>query len=285
MEAQDYFVIIPDHVVNRVGTDISQGAFMLYIHLVQLTRFINSASVQVGHAELGEKLGISSRRAKTFTKELELAGLVVKHAQKDPKNPAYNLENIYQVVVKNISPGSEENFTRGSEENFTPPIKSFKENIKANASASTEASFESLWRSYPAPRKGSKKDALSKYRTALKRYSASKLEDFMAHYINTRSLIERSGEFVPPYPYLTTWLNQERWNDFKEYGTQVSSEPTRKEMDKVLGFDNWRMPTPPSSVPPEQIIAWESEQKKKHWEERKALYQERIGDGKQEHTR
>lgn len=59
-----------------------------------------------------------------------------------------------------------------------------------------------------------------------------------------------------------------------------SSEPTREEVDKLLGMDKWRIPSPPEDLPVEQILTWESDQKKKHWEERKAQYLERIGNGK-----
>lgn len=276
MQAKDYFIIIPDHALNKVGNGLSQGAFIMFAKLVQLTRFENTATVQISHADLGEKLGVSARTARTYTSELVAAGLIVKHAQKDPSNPAYNLENLYQVVVQNISVGTEVNFHRGAEENFLPPIKDIKEKKKsANAPA-----FEALWAQYPAQRKGSKKTAESRYKTAINSHSPEELTQLMAHYIERRERAERSGEFIPTYPHLSTWLSQERWNDFGSVDEPAAAlEPTLEEVTRALGRDTWKMPDPPEDLSLSEVMAWESGQKKNRWEQRKQEYLE-VKNGK-----
>lgn len=260
MNAKGYFVIIPDHVVNMVGEELSKGAFFLYVYLSQMTRFQNDPTIQIGHAALAEKMGVSVRSVNTYRAELESLGLIIKRSQKDPDNPAYNLENLYTVVVKNISGGHEENFMRGHEENCIPPyidpLKKKTSKKSANASASYEASFEKLWSSYPAPTKGSKKTANSRYKTLLKKYPATQIQDFMNHYLRTREITEQSGVFVANFPYLSTWLSQERWEDFKALSD--NRELTASEVNKILGPDNWAPPMPPAELgsDAEAIRAW-----------------------------
>lgn len=130
--------------------------------------------------------------------------------------------------------------------------------------------FSAFWSAYPATQKGSKKAAESKYRGLLKKMSHDDLMARLEHYKRTRQRQQRSNEFVPNVPHATTWLNQERWNDYGEFDpTTATTGPeslTVEEVNEAVGPTNWAPPEP--EQPPADQAAWLREQYAEHHRQR-----------------
>lgn len=149
----------------------------------------------------------------------------------------------------------------------TIPKKTISKNTHADASVQA---FSAFWSAYPATQKGSKKAAASKYQGLLKKMSHDDLMARLVHYKRTRQRQQRSNEFVPNVPHATTWLNQERWNDYGEFDpTTATTGPeslTIEEINEALGPTNWAPPEP--EEPPEDQAAWLREQYAEHHRQR-----------------
>lgn len=164
-------------------------------------------------------------------------------------------------------------------DNRTPKkTNSKKTNNKNTPAAESGDEFESFWSAYPATQKGSKKTADVKYRALLKKMTHDDIMNRLEHYKRSRERTERSGEFVPKAPHVTTWLNQERWDDFGEFNpAKAHTGPeslTLNEVNEVLGVTNWA-PVEPDD-PPADFEAWRREQYTAFFKQRQQQAWERM---------
>lgn len=161
-----------------------------------------------------------------------------------------------------------------------PPDEPPGKNTKAPAEA--DAAFEAFWDSYPATRKGGKdgpKGARSKYKTLARELTDQGLMDRLQHYKRTRARLERSGEFVPAVPHVTTWLNQHRWDDFGEY-KPGPVELTADEVNQILGPDHWAPESPDGGFQTvEEELEWRQAAYAARLEERKQRAKEVVTGG------
>lgn len=161
-----------------------------------------------------------------------------------------------------------------------------KTNTKNTPAAESGDEFESFWSAYPGTQKGSKKTAEKKYLSLLRTMSHDDVMARLDHWKKSRQRMERAGEFVPKQPHVTTWLNQERWNDFGEFGQASQDERPSglsvDEVDRILGPDMWSPPAPDASVM--NIRGWLAEQHREHRKERLRQALERV-NGKSESGR
>lgn len=103
-----------------------------------------------------------------------------------------------------------------------------KENIKRKSPLPTVADtgegeidngFEEFYKRYPV--KKAKPKAKQAYNKAIKSTSLEQILNAIENQGIERNQKARVGAFVPEWPYPTTWLNQERWNDSTQSQEQI----------------------------------------------------------------
>ena len=131
-------------------------------------------------------------------------------------NAAYNTKggqtsNRYILHFEN---SSKENLPPPVKKIIHPPVKKIDTNLvsinhvnnKYHRYIGSDVSFEDIWKKYPVKKaKGSAKTSWSK---AIKKIQQKELIDKLIDYIE--SVRTKDKKFIP---HLSTWLNQERWDD------------------------------------------------------------------------
>lgn len=87
----------------------------------------------------------------------------------------------------------------------------------------TPGPFEEWWKQYPV--KKSKQAAQKAYKTAIKKHKPAELIALLENYKRGRDRDQRSGAFVPTWPYPATWLNGERWDDYPQNTQPAPTAP------------------------------------------------------------
>lgn len=246
-----------------------------------------------------ERVGCSPRTVTTLIAKLSQRGLI--EIQERTRDGGLQASNRYvlKVGVENLSNRVETDCHPGWKQASTPggnglptnnphiTLNEPKKDNRAKALSSYDDDFENLWKSYKATNKGTKKTAASRYKTLRKKYSANQIQDFMNHYLITRARAERSGEFVPNFPNLSTWLNQEKWEDFGEYreGSQTKTiqrpsmapmELSKEEVDQILGPDNYSPVPTAEAIASGNIGAWMKQQHDERFKARQQQAMEKI---------
>lgn len=113
----------------------------------------------------------------------------------------------------------------------------FENRSKSKNILNIESQFEILWRTYPEKIKGSKKMALKAFIKALK---VADLDEMLRaiESIKIQKFEEKAnGLSVARWPHLSTWLNQERFNDevptrseIQKYALSLGRKPTDEEI-------------------------------------------------------
>lgn len=149
------------------------------------------------------------------------------------------------------------------------PVPSLKNSTRSDGYTDE---FDAWWKLYPST--ANKAGAFKAYKAAAKKHDD--LDAKLRHYLNARSRQEKSGEFVPAIPNASTWLNQERWNDYGEQTTitlasgSVVPDWSKAECDEILGgSDYWVPGSPPAGLDIPGEMAWKREQMEAHLNERR----------------
>ena len=287
MRSDNYFVQVPDWITN---SGISDGAYRLYAVLGTYASR-DRRTCYPARSTLAERTGKNVRSVTRYLQELEDLGAIRVTHRKSEESPKEWTSNEYMLITTppaSVSPPGDTHVTtpgdtsvQGVVTQMSHKQEPLNQNHK-NAPADADAAFEAFWDSYPAERKGGKrgeKGAFSRYKALAAKYGTDGLMDRLQHYKRTRARLERAGEFVSAVPHVTTWLNQQRWDDFGEY-KPGPVELTADEVNQILGPDHWAPESPDGGFQTvEEELQWRQAAYAARLEERKQRAKEVMTGG------
>lgn len=203
-EQPNYYAIIPADVRYA---DITPNAKLLYGEITALSN--KSGYCNASNEYFSSLYRVSARTITSWIKELIDNNFVERHIKY--KQDSKEVESRILKLCCHISPGGEKNFLPPIEENFRDNNTSIFNNTSLNNPREIPGdSFEDWYRVYP--RKISKANAKKSYSSALKKVGADIL--LGAVKVFAQDILKKGTEerFIP---HPSTWLNQERWEDYK----------------------------------------------------------------------
>jgi len=150
----------------------------------------------------------------SIVKEFEELGLL--RIEKRYKEDGGNTSNRYHLTIR-----GEDNPPHGVE--TTTPLATTPPNTKDHTKDDKKEymyDFNSFWKAYP--RKENKHQALTKYKSIIKKYDQDKLYEMLERYVNDIEIKKMEKKYIP---HCSTWLNQKRYLDFEEYEIQAIEQP------------------------------------------------------------
>lgn len=219
LEQPSYYAIIP---ANVRYADITPNAKLLYGEITALSS--KNGCCSASNEYFANLYNVSKISISKWISELVKNGFIA--SEITYKEGSKEILNRYLRIVK-----------YPIKENLIPPIKEkFKENntsIFNNTSINNPGeilcdSFEDWYKEYP--RKISKANAKKSYLSALKKVD----KDILLKAVKNFSIVVRNDKTEEKFiPHPSTWLNQERWEDYKP---KVKTQALPMGIRKVDGY-------------------------------------------------
>lgn len=198
------FAAVPNWIVRE--PEISAHEKLVY--LVLSSHIGDQGTWFMSHAQIAEEAGISAASVKRALFALRDRGVVSWVGRADPLTGA-QLGNSYRITVHPLGQGDLPPSSQGA----TPPLsvsdqkKNPEEETKDSPpTPSDDNGFAAIWQAWP--NKSGRKPALAKWMRLSVRQRAEILPKLVAHANAFR--LHRAPQYIP---MLSTFLNQERWDD------------------------------------------------------------------------
>jgi hypothetical protein len=204
LEQPSYYAIIP---ANVRYADITPNAKLLYGEITALSN--KNGCCSASNEYFSSLYKVSTRTITSWIKELIDNNFVERHIKY--KQDSKEVESRTLKLCCQISPGGEKNFLPPIEENFRDNNTSIFNNTSIYKPGEVQGdSFEDWYKEYP--RKISKANAKKSYLSALKKVD----KDILLSSVKNFSIVVKNNNTEEKFiPHPSTWLNQERWEDYK----------------------------------------------------------------------
>ncbi len=194
-----------DFIVDLMEKFGLQGYFY-YFALIEMCAELSSTELQEKHKfhkrTLVHSLRLNTRKLNLFLTYLQ-----------DKSKISYTIMgNQYEIILPNLSKYMgkySSKYTPNTPNKRKEKEKKEKEKKKQSSSFLSKENAEKIYQEYPV--KKSKAPALKKLQTLIK--SQEQYDTMLQHVTRFASHVKSSGQDLQYVKHMTTWLNQECWND------------------------------------------------------------------------
>ena len=211
----NYYAIIP---ANVRYSDISGNAKLLYGEITALSN--KEGYCWASNKYFSDLYKVSTRSVCTWIKELSEEGFIYYEIEGlNTRKIFVKMEENFVGVGRKLPRGvgrklPHNNTSINNTINKTPTVP-----LGDKTDLLEKYDFDGFWKMYP--RNEGKKTAKAKFLTIIKNTAESKRLDLLEKiceglYLNMEKYKKEKGNDFTFFPHATSWLNQERWNDYTE---------------------------------------------------------------------
>jgi hypothetical protein len=208
LEQPNYYAIIP---ANVRYADITPNAKLLYGEITALSN--KNGCCYAGNEYFANLYNVSKVSVSKWVSELVKNGFITSDITYKEGS-----KEILNRCLRIIGYPLKENFLHPIKEKFKENNTSSINNTRINNNSIPDDHFEEWYRVYP--RHISKANAKKAYTTALKKVGKEILLGAVKVFAKSVEINKTEERFIP---HPSTWLNQERWEDYKPKSVEVKN--------------------------------------------------------------